>query len=105
MIANLAELAPCFQGLVPSVIATAGADGEPNVTYLSHVYLIDAQHIALSRQFFNKTTRNVEQNPVVTLIEKLDALPRRYDRDVFEADAFVRHYEDASRLHTKLKAR
>lgn len=62
------DISACFQGLIPSVIATAGADGEPNVTYLSHTYLVDAQHVALSRQFFNKTTRNVEQNPVVTLI-------------------------------------
>lgn len=37
-------------------------------------------------------------HPVVTLLEKLDALSRRYSRDVVEADAFVRHYEDAARI-------
>ena len=37
-------------------------------------------------------------HPVVTLLEKLDALSRRYNRDVVEADAFVRHYEDAARI-------
>ncbi|MEZ4320657.1 MAG: nucleotidyl transferase AbiEii/AbiGii toxin family protein [Myxococcota bacterium] len=37
-------------------------------------------------------------HPVVTLLEKLDALSRRYNRDVIEADAFVRHYEDAARI-------
>lgn len=37
-------------------------------------------------------------HPVVTLIEKLDALSRRYNREVVEADGFVRHYEDAARI-------
>lgn len=37
-------------------------------------------------------------HPVVTLLVKLDALSRRYSRDVVEADAFVRHYEDAARI-------
>lgn len=35
-------------------------------------------------------------HPVVTLLEKLDALSRRFKRDVIEADGFVRHYEDAA---------
>jgi hypothetical protein len=37
-------------------------------------------------------------HPVVTLLEKLDALSRRYNRDVVEADGFMRHYEDAARI-------
>ena len=37
-------------------------------------------------------------HPVVTLIEKLDAISRRYCRDPFEPESFVRHYEDAARI-------
>lgn len=37
-------------------------------------------------------------HPVVTLLEKLDALTRRYGRATIEADAFVRHYEDAAHI-------
>ncbi len=36
-------------------------------------------------------------HPLVTLLEKLDALSRRYSRETIEADTFVRHYEDAAR--------
>jgi len=37
-------------------------------------------------------------HPLVTLFEKLDAMDRRYGRDVVEPDSFVRHYEDAARI-------
>ena len=53
----------CFQGVIPSIIATSDAQGNPNVTYASQVHLIDDDHVALSRQFFNKTSRNLDENP------------------------------------------
>ena len=54
----LADLVRCFQGVIPCVVATADASGVPNVTYVSHLYLVDAKHVALSRQFFNKTAKS-----------------------------------------------
>jgi len=37
-------------------------------------------------------------HPLVTLLEKLDALRRRFPNDAVEPAAFVRHYEDAARI-------
>jgi hypothetical protein len=54
----------CFQGVIPSLLATADGDGVPNVTYLSQVFYVDERHVALSRQFFNKTKRNLDLNPL-----------------------------------------
>ena len=70
---RLSDLSRCFQGIIPSVIATCDAGGTPNIAYLSQVYLIDERHVALSRQFFNKTQRNLDENPLACL-EMVDPL-------------------------------
>jgi hypothetical protein len=64
----LSELRDCFEGAVPAVVATAALDGTPNITYLSKVHYVDEEHVALSNQFFSKTTRNLAENPVASLL-------------------------------------
>ncbi len=59
----LSDIAACFEGLIPAEIATASADGVPNVTHLSRVHMVDDERVALSNQFFSKTTRNLAENP------------------------------------------
>jgi adenylate cyclase len=113
---SLSSLTACFEGAVPAVIATAAADGTPNVTFLSKVCRVDDQHIALSNQFFSKTARNLAENPraCVLLID-----PHTYDewrlivayertehrgaifdqlRDDVETVAAYHHMEDVFRL-------
>jgi hypothetical protein len=58
-----AEIRPVLDNGMPSVMVTCSADGIPNVTVISKVYYVDEQHAALSFQFFNKTIRNVRENP------------------------------------------
>lgn len=66
---NINELAAsCFEGIVPCMLATCGADGMPNLTWLSQVFRIDERHIALSCQFFRKTNDNLRQDPRAQLM-------------------------------------
>ena len=59
----LESLTTCFQGLLPAQLYTSSKDGIPNAAYLSHVEYVDRTHVALSHQFFNKSRRNVGENP------------------------------------------
>lgn len=85
---RLADIpARCFQGVFPGVCATCSADGVPNVAYLSHVVRVDDHHVALSCQFFNKTKRNVLENPYATV--------ELYDPTTFEAYRLELRYDRA----------
>jgi adenylate cyclase len=64
----LDDLKWCFEGVIPAVVATAALDGTPNITYLSRVRMVDDQRIALSNQFFSKTSRNLAENPRASVI-------------------------------------
>lgn len=65
---TLSDIAACFEGLIPAEIATASAEGEPNVTHLSRVHMLDDERVVLSNQFFSKTTRNLAENPTACVV-------------------------------------
>ncbi|MBI4695319.1 MAG: GAF domain-containing protein [Gammaproteobacteria bacterium] len=64
---RLSDLRVCLDGMFPSVIATAAPDGTPNVSVISDARYLDAHHVALSYQFFNKTRANILANPKASL--------------------------------------
>lgn len=60
---QLEDLWPCLQGMIPAALSTCSPDGTPNITFISQIYYVDRTHVAISHQFFNKTHRNVRENP------------------------------------------
>jgi len=68
MTLKLSDLHACFEGVIPSIISTSDPDGLPNVSYLSHVAMVDDRHVALSNQFFAKTAANIRLNPHATVL-------------------------------------
>ena len=65
---SLDAIRPSLEGVIPATVATCSADGVPNATYVSQMQYVDARHVALSFQFFNKTRENVLANPYATVL-------------------------------------
>jgi adenylate cyclase len=63
----LDSILPAFEGIMPATVATCSTDGEPNISFLSIVRRIDSERIALTNQFFSKTTRNLAVNKFATV--------------------------------------
>src|SRR4029079_12133653 len=85
-----------LQGILPAQLFTCSRDGVPNAAYLSHVDYVDPTHVALSFQFFNKSRRNIAENPHALVIV-LDPdtgqgwqLRLRYERSETEGPLFER---------------
>jgi adenylate cyclase len=91
---SLQSLSACFEGVIPSIIATASADGAPNISYLSHVAFVDEERVALSDQFFAKTAANIRENPnvAILLVDPRDGtqyhLSATYDQSLDHGDLF-----------------
>jgi adenylate cyclase len=68
---RLESLASCFQGLIPATLFTCSKDGVPNGAFISHIEFVDGARVALSFQFFNKSKKNISENPnaLVRLID------------------------------------
>jgi len=97
---RLSDLSACFQGIIPSIITTCSADGEPNTTYASQVYYVDEQHVALSCQFFNKTKRNVMENPFASVV-----LQNPIDYSNYRMRLRFHHSETEGTLFETMKSR
>jgi hypothetical protein len=88
------EIRAVMNNGVPAVVVTCSADGVPNATIVSHVHYVDASHVALSFQFFNKTIRNVRENPYACVsLNDVTAstqwiLHLQYDHSEFEGPIF-----------------
>lgn len=104
----LGDLADCFEGVIPSVVATLDADGLPNVTYLSQVYLVDPAHVALSNQFFSKTAANVRATGRAAVVVSSGrtgeqyALDLAFDRSLDHGEVFEKmsaHLRVIATLH------
>jgi hypothetical protein len=95
----LESIRACLQGMVPSPLATCSSEGTPNVTYLSIVHYVDAERVALSRQFLNKTRANLDENPVAQ-VEVVD--PATMAR--FALDLRYLHTETEGPLFEAMKA-
>jgi predicted pyridoxine 5'-phosphate oxidase superfamily flavin-nucleotide-binding protein len=57
-----------LQGALPGSIITVSKDGIPNVTYVSQVWYVDEEHLAISLQYLNKTAQNVRENPKASIL-------------------------------------
>jgi len=96
----LEQLRACFEGYVPSQVATCDSDGTPNVSYVSQVHYVDPQHVALTFQFFNKTRRNILKNPQATLLVVDPFTGKKY-----RLALLYRRTEESGALFESMKAR
>lgn len=60
------EIRRALDGIIPFVIGTCDAEATPNIAFMSQLFYVDEQHLAISYQFMNKTWRNLHTNPVFT---------------------------------------
>ena len=97
---RLEQIRRCFEGWVPSTLATCDAAGVPNITYVSQVHFVDARHVALTFQFFNKTRANILQNPQATLL-MIDPLTVAQ----YRLSLVYKHTESEGALFQSMKAK
>ena len=88
------EMKIAMKGIIPSTMSTCNLEGVPNISYISQLYYVDENHVAISNQFFNKTIRNIRENPLacVNIVSPEDfsmwVLDLKYSHSETESDLF-----------------
>jgi predicted pyridoxine 5'-phosphate oxidase superfamily flavin-nucleotide-binding protein len=88
------EMKTAMKGIIPSTMSTCNSEGVPNISYISQLYYVDENHVAISNQFFNKTIRNIQENPLacVNIVSpenfSMWVLDLKYSHSETESDLF-----------------
>jgi hypothetical protein len=94
------SIRPCLEGFIPAFVATCSVDGVPNVSLASQVEYVDAQHVALSFQFFNKTRANILAHPYATVM-----VVNGRTSEMFRLSLQYLHTETEGRLFQRMKVK
>jgi hypothetical protein len=91
------EMKVAMQGIIPSAIVTCSKDGSPNIAYVSQVYYVDGDHVAVSHQFFTKSIRNIQDNPQVSV-----SIVSPEDAKMWRLDLLFSHSETTGDLFDQM---
>jgi len=62
------EIKESLKGTKIAFLATASKDGAPNVVPIGAFKFLDDETLLISDQFFNKTLKNLQENPRISLV-------------------------------------
>ena len=62
------EIKESLKGTKIAFLATASKDGAPNVVPIGAFKFLDDETLLISDQFFNKTLKNLQENPRIALV-------------------------------------
>ena len=68
MVRMPSEVVETLQKQKPTPIATANLVGVPNVVYVGSIKILDDENIMIGDNFFNKTLKNLEENPLISIL-------------------------------------
>ena len=68
MVKMPAEVQKTINKQSPVPIATAAADGDPNVVFVGFLRIVDDETIHIADNFFDKTAANLSENPRVSFV-------------------------------------
>ncbi|NLX46974.1 MAG: pyridoxamine 5-phosphate oxidase [Euryarchaeota archaeon] len=68
MVALNTEMQELFKGTKYFAIATASKAGDPNVVPIGMAFLMDPETVWIGNQFFDRTLRNLKENPRISLL-------------------------------------
>lgn len=90
------------QKLLP--IATANAKGVPNVVFVGMWKFLDDENIMIVDNFFNKTRKNLEENPRVAIVAYDAETKKSYQvKGSITIETEGSHYDEAAQMAASKK--
>lgn len=65
---QLSQIRSSLEGGLPVALATQSVSGVPNVTFISQLFYVDEERLAVPVQYLNKTWANIKENPRATVL-------------------------------------